>query len=87
MKPCHGNTSDHCCYFDNRVCKYLEENTLPDRRWVCGLMREHQDWDKVLADTRYKQDVLPLLEQHVWPYYGVNYTCKDWPTERCCCAD
>jgi len=86
MAACHGNTADHCCYFHGKVCAYLEENTMPGRRWVCGLMREHQDWDKVLADPRYQKDVLPLLRKYVWPHYEVEYTCKDWPTEKCNCG-
>jgi hypothetical protein len=87
MTPCSGNAYDHCCYFGGKVCTFLEENTLPDRKWVCGLMREHQDWDKVLADPMYQQVVIPLLEQYVWPHSEVKYTCKTWPTGGCCCGN
>lgn len=87
MKPCHGNSPTHCCIFRGQVCKYLEENTMPDRRWVCGLMREHQDWDLVLSDIRYIRDVAPLMAKYVWPYHNVKYNCKTWPTEGCDCGD
>lgn len=86
MLPCSGNTKDHCCYFAGKVCPYLEENTLPNRHWVCGLMREHQDWDKVLSDDRYRKDVVPLWEKCIWPFYTEKYNCKNWPTESCDCA-
>lgn len=83
---CHGNAADHCCYFGGKVCKYLEENTMPNRRWVCALMREHQDWDKVIADPRYQKDVLPLMQKHVWPFHEVKWNCKTWPAEGCDCG-
>lgn len=80
---CSGNASTHCCWFGGKLCKYLEENTMPGRRWVCGLMREHQDWDKVLADPRYRLDVAPLWEKHA---PGVSFNCKTLPAERCDCG-
>ena len=84
---CHGNAADHCCYFGGKVCKYLEENTMPNRRWVCALMREHQDWDKVLADSRYQNNIVPLWEEYVWPSHGRESSCKDFPDPvRCCCG-
>ncbi len=70
--PCSGNSETHCCWLEGKECRFLEENTLPDRRWVCGLRRELGDWDKVLASSRYKKHVAPRLE-----LFG--YTCKDWP--------
>lgn len=67
---------------------YLEENTIPGRRWVCGLMRENgQDWQRVLDDERYKRDVVPLYRKFVWPNYSVKYTCQSWPVAGCHCAD
>lgn len=74
--PCHGTGADHCCYFAGVVCPHLEENTVPDRRWACGLLREHGDWDAVLASDRYQQDVQPLWES-VEPLKAMN--CRDWP--------
>jgi len=48
---------------------------MPDRRWVCGLMREHGDWDIVLEDQRYKEIVQPLFDMA-----GIgNWNCRDWP--------
>jgi len=82
---CSGNTPAHCCVYGGVVCPYLEENTIPNRRWVCGLMREHQDWDKVLADPRYKKTLTPLYEKFVWPFYSVKYNCKTWPVKGCEC--
>jgi hypothetical protein len=69
--PCQGrNLDDHCCYIKGKVCQFLEENSEPGFRWSCGLRRELGDWDKVLADPRYK----PIADS--WAT-GVN--CKDWP--------
>lgn len=70
--PCHGNAETHCCWLGGVVCPYLEENTMPDRRWACGLMRKHKDWDSVLSSKEYRKTVAPVLE----PF---GHTCKDWP--------
>lgn len=72
MASCHGNTEDHCCYIAGEACPYLEENTLPDRKWVCGLMRKLGDWDLVIASPEYQQDVAPHFDP-----LGIN--CRDWP--------
>jgi len=53
MPKCDGNTQDHCCYLNGKPCDYLEKNTVADRRWACGLLRELGDWDSVLASDRY----------------------------------
>lgn len=52
---CHGNGDDHCCYWNSEPCPYLEENTVPGRRWACGLYRQYGDWDVVHASTEYQQ--------------------------------
>lgn len=70
--PCHGNAQDHCCWLEGKECDYLEENTVPGRRWACGLRRELGDWDLVLEDPRYKENVAPTFELS-----GIN--CRDWP--------
>ena len=70
--PCAGNAKTHCCWLSGKVCKYLEENTVPSRRWVCGLRRKLGDWDAVLASPEYQKDVAPILER-------LGYNCKDWP--------
>jgi len=84
---CSGNSKDHCCIFAGVVCKYLEVDTMPERHWVCGLMRELGDWDKVIASDQYQKDIIPLLEKHIWPFYPVKYNCKTWPSKGCDCDD
>ena len=81
-RVCYGNHEKHCCIFRGVVCPYLEENTLPDRRWVCGLMREMGDWNKVLDSHAYRNRVQPLFDS-VPELEGEN--CKDWfcPKEWC----
>lgn len=69
--PCNGNSNDHCCYLKGKACSYVEENTVEGRRWACGLRRELGDWDLVLKDPRYIDNVKPKLQEGV--------TCKDWP--------
>ena len=85
--PCLGNGADHCCYVAGSACPHLEEHTVPGRRWACGLMREHGDWDQVIADPRYLRDVAP--------HFG-EMNCRDWPDgtgvnagqcEDCGCVD
>ena len=70
--PCMGNSKDHCCYVKGEPCKYLEKDTVPGRIWACGLMRELQDWDKVINDSRYKEGPGAHFDT-----LGIN--CKDWP--------
>ena len=81
---CKGrNLEDHCCWLKGKVCSYLEENTQPGFRWTCGLRRELGDWDAVLADPRYIENVKPVLDG----VYGANgrlgSTCRDWPEVQC----
>ena len=84
-KLCDGNTPDHCCYLGERgVCPFLEEDTVPGRRWACGLMREHNDWDKVLADQRYIDVVVPFSDEYM-ERLGVFYSCKSWPPPNTMC--
>lgn len=85
--PCHGNAKTHCCIFAGVECIYLEVDTMPNRHWVCGLMREHQDWDKVLNDPRYKQNVEPLWAKYLWPGRKIKHNCKTWPAETCDCGN
>ena len=76
QQGCSGDGADHCCYLLGKVCKYLEEDTIVGRRWVCGLMRELGDWDAVILSDRYKTDVATILEPR-----GVN--CRDF-IGNCC---
>lgn len=80
---CHGNGADHCCYVNGQVCPFLEENTVPGRRWACGLLRELGSWDAVHADPRYQ----PI--QAVWDQVGI-ISCGDWRgtgRAQCCFAE
>ena len=68
--PCNGNRDDHCCYVNGNACRFLEMDTVPDRKWACGLRRELGDWDLVIQDQRYLE--------HVAPVFG-EMNCRDWP--------
>ena len=70
--PCHGNTLDHCCWLAGKPCVYLEVDTVPGRKWACGLRRKYGDWDKALESKEYQN----TIEPHFGPQ-GVN--CRDWP--------
>lgn len=74
---CSGNTEDHCCYLRGKPCPHLEQHTMPDRKWVCGLRRKLGDWDKVLESEEYLTDVAPVFEP-----LGIN--CRDWPEPTGC---
>lgn len=71
---CHGNAEDHCCWFQGRVCEFLEENTVPGRRWACGLFRELGSWDAVHADPRYEPVKVRMSTLSFAPAL-----CGDWP--------
>ena len=72
MAICHGIGKDHCCWMAGKPCIHLEEDTVPGRKWACGLRRKYGDWDKVLSSEEY----LLTVEPHFGPQ-GVN--CRDWP--------
>ena len=76
-RQCHGNGDDHCCYFAGVLCPYLEENTVPGRRWACGLLRQYNNWNRVLTSDEYLQVVQPLWE--TVPNYVPGMTCESWP--------
>lgn len=81
---CHGNGADHCCYWNGEPCPYLEQDTIPGRRWVCGLMRELGDWDLVHEDPRYLNDVQPLWrdEDPLWDWlWQQGVRCGTWGVE------
>ena len=85
---CSGNTDEHCCTFRfGGDCKYIEENTVPGRRWACGLMRELGDWDKVITSDRYRKDVEPKWRGTYLTRVDLN--CRDWPIApmTCDCRD
>lgn len=68
---CHGSGESHCCWVEGKVCVFLEENTVPGRRWACGLRRELGDWELVHKDPRYQ----PIHE--VWAKLGTQ-DCGDY---------
>jgi hypothetical protein len=64
---------EHCCYVANAgVCRYLEENTMPDRRYSCSLRRILGSWDAVHDDAGYKKYVQPM-----WDMRGGS--CGEYP--------
>lgn len=69
---CHGNTQDHCCYIEG-PCTYLEEGTVPGRRWACGLYRVHGSWNAMYQTSEY-QAVKEKLNK-----VGIDVDCGDWP--------
>jgi hypothetical protein len=71
---CHGNGDDHCCWISGEVCRYLEENTAPGRRWACGLLRRAGSWPAVYQSVAYRSNVRPRLRAA-----GVTVDCGDWP--------
>lgn len=74
MLHCHGN-DEHCCVFAGIDCPFIEDGMVTGRRWSCGLYRELQDWDMVLADPRYIEIVQPMYDSIGRP----DWNCKDWP--------
>jgi len=90
MAKCHGNSEDHCCYLGGSygVCKFLEQGTVPGRRWACALRREHGNWQDVHTDERYLAEVRPKLDE-ITPAYndGVMPDCGDWPSPGVDCND
>lgn len=86
---CDGNGPDHCCYLPGAnhatlgegVCPFLEVDSIPGRRWVCGLMREHGDWKKVHLDRRYLDTVQPVWRAND----PVVADCGDWMVDSQCC--
>ena len=75
---CQGTSDDHCCWLAGKVCEFLEEDTVPGRRWACGLYRELGSWDAVHTDHRY-EPVKVFLEPH-------GFLCGDWPTPGVHCG-
>lgn len=87
---CHGNGPEPCCYlpggvhpiFGMGVCPFLEVDTVPGRRWVCGLRRELGSWDAVHVDDRYMAVVRPVWLANDPPVAD----CGDFgPCEEQCC--
>lgn len=68
---------------DGRRCRYLEQNTIPGRRWVCRLRRKLGSWTAVHHDLGYQWHV-----QKVWNQVGIE-SCGAWGpgTGQCCYAE
>lgn len=81
MGTCTGNASDHCCYFGT-VCEHLEENTVPGRRWACGLLRRYGSWEAVYASPEWPA----VLEKAVACGLSDQYRCGSWPPVGQTCA-
>ena len=73
--PCLGNGKTHCCFIKGIPCPYVIQDYTDEtghfRKWACFLRAELGDWDKVLADQRWKD-----VARNAWRN-GLN--CKDWP--------
>lgn len=76
---CHGNADDHCCYLDGQVCDYLEEGTVPGRRWACGLLVKYGTWEAMADSVEYGK-----VGAH-WEAigHGFNY-CETFDPAFCC---
>ena len=76
---CDGNSDDHCCWIQGKVCPHLRENVVEGRRWACGLLVELGSWDKVHSDERYLRDVQPMWTKRgsgdCGSYPGVGNIC------------
>lgn len=69
---CTGNHTDHCCYINGQVCRFLEKNTVPGRVFACGLMRKLGNWDAVLDSREY--------QEHIEPHFGPKgINCREYP--------
>ena len=86
---CHGNPATHCCWLAGNPCPFLEVDTVPGRRWACGLRRSLGSWEKVHADSRYQTQVRPAWDD-VEEATGRPFAdCGDWPAgqrPQCCFA-
>lgn len=71
---CHGNADFHCCWIGGVVCPFLEEGTVPGRRWACGIYRRAGSWDTVYRSLAYRRNVKPMLSAA-----GLDFDCGDWP--------
>jgi hypothetical protein len=72
---CHGTDDSHCCWIEGSLCPHLEENTVPGRRWACGLRRRAGNWDDVYLMAEYQAtDAARWFAEH-FPGQG----CGDWP--------
>lgn len=73
--PCDGNSEQTCCTIRGEYCPYLIFNYTDEdghfRKFACSLRAELGNWDSVLADPRYVEDISGSWAD------GIN--CRDWP--------
>jgi len=81
MSVCAGNSEDHCCWVNGKVCPHLEENTVEGRHWACGLLVKLGSWEAVYKDNNWQLDVKPLCDR-----IGVR-GCGDWPPKGKTCLE
>jgi hypothetical protein len=86
MVVCSGAgdaAGSHCCYQSGQVCKFLEVDTVPGRKFACGLRRELSTWAKVNVDPRYQ-----AIGEH-WESGGqpFNYCETFQPSANQCCQE
>lgn len=80
MAICTGNFDDHCCWMPNgKPCLHLEEDTVPGRRWACGLLRTLGTWDAVYKSEEWQRDAKPLCDL-------IGVRCGSWPPKGRTCA-
>ncbi len=79
MSICTGNHEEHCCWINGKVCSYLEENTVPGRRWACGLLVRLGSWEAVTKSPEWQRDVKPLCDR-----LGLD-SCEDFPRKDKIC--
>lgn len=75
---CHGNGSEHCCWVGGAVCEYLEEHTVPGRRWACGLLRRGGSWAAMRTLPEYR----PIGEKWLELDRPFNY-CETYDPAKC----
>jgi hypothetical protein len=76
-------TVEHCCYLGQAgVCPHLEENTVPGRRWACGLLVRLGSWDAVHASHEYQRDVAPA-----WQGFDPPMNCGTYPESGRTCGE
>jgi hypothetical protein len=77
MPVCRRNTEFSCCYLKGELCKYVrDDGPESEFRWTCTLREELGNWNLVHDDSRYKNDVKPLLEELNIKDCG-EYTCEN----------
>lgn len=75
--PCSGNGQDHCCWLSGVACKYLEVDTVPGRKWSCGLVNKYGSWEAAEASEEYQSDVQPFWDS----WRDGTGSCSKWPDE------